>query len=433
VVDEFWAELQKQGGPNCAPPATSAGKFVMMHAARGQLLLVGALARDVPAYLVIELLDRVGGLLELYLKELNEDALRANFVTVYQLLDEIIDNGFPLHTEPNVLQELVMQPGKMESMMASVTGASHVRGALPESTNSIAPWRRSGVRYAANELYLDLVERLDATVDGRNGVLQRADVWGEAQCNCQLSGVPRLTLSFTSPHILEDVSLHPAISRDRWERERVMSFVPPDGKFELFSYHVTRTNQLPIYVTPVISFASSTPTFSSSSSSSAIGSSVSSYGGAGHTSSHISSSNGSEGAGGSVDGVGHVSITLGARPTEGKPVEDVSVRMPLPESTINAALTATVGVAVFDERTKEVTWKVGRIPKDKNLVLSGTVTLGAGRSHRDLSISLFVGFKVTMYSSSGLKVASLRVENEEHQPYKGVRSITKSGVFEVRC
>ena len=57
---------------------------------------------------------------------------------------------------------------------------------------------------------------------------------------------------------------------------------------------------------------------------------------------------------GSVDGVGHVSITLGARPTEGKPVEDVSVRMPLPESTINAALTATVGVAVFDERTKEV-------------------------------------------------------------------------------
>ena len=40
-----------------------------------------------------------------------------------------------------------------------------------------------------------------AQVDGRNGVLQRADVWGEAQCNCQLSGVPRLTLSFTSPHI----------------------------------------------------------------------------------------------------------------------------------------------------------------------------------------------------------------------------------------
>lgn len=195
VVDEFWAELQKQGGPNCAPPATSAGKFVMMHAARGQLLLVGALARDVPAYLVIELLDRVGGLLELYLKELNEDALRANFVTVYQLLDEIIDNGFPLHTEPNVLQELVMQPGKMESMMASVTGASHVRGALPESTSSIAPWRRSGVRYAANELYLDLVERLDATVRSRTDRHTLCPSVG----NSSTASVPLVWLSVAAP------------------------------------------------------------------------------------------------------------------------------------------------------------------------------------------------------------------------------------------
>ena len=90
--------------------------------------------------------------------------MRANFVTVYQLLDEVIDNGAPLHTEPNVLQELVMQPGKMEAMMASVTGASHVRGALPESTTSLAPWRRTSVRYAASEFYIDLNERLDVTV-----------------------------------------------------------------------------------------------------------------------------------------------------------------------------------------------------------------------------------------------------------------------------
>ena len=50
-----------------------------------------------------------------------------------------------------------------------------------------------------------------------------------------------------------------------------------------------------------------------------------------------------------------------------------------------------------------------------------------------LSLSLFVGFKMVMFSASGLKVASLRVENEEHQPYKGVRSITRAGRFEVRC
>ena len=49
-------------------------------------------------------LCRIADLLELYLKELTEDALRDNFITVFQLLDEMIDNGAPLHTEANVLQ-----------------------------------------------------------------------------------------------------------------------------------------------------------------------------------------------------------------------------------------------------------------------------------------------------------------------------------------
>ena len=88
---------------------------------------------------------------------------------------------------------------------------------------------------------------------------------------------------------------------------------------------------------------------------------------------------------------------------------------------------------MYDPIAKEVEWHIGRIPKDKLPVLSGTVLLGPGRSARELSLSLFVTFKVTMYSASGLKVASLRVENEEYQPYKGVRSITRAGTFEVRC
>lgn len=419
ALDEFWSVLTKAGGMAAAPPAQNTGRLTMVHARRGPLLLVGALSRDVPVLLAISLLHRVGDLLELYLKELTEDALRANFVTVYQLLDEIIDNGAPLHTEPNVLQQLVMQPGKMDSIVASVTGGSQIKAALPESTNSSAPWRRPGVKYAANEFYMDLIERLDAVVDGRNGVLQRAEVWGQAMCTSLLSGMPRLTLSFTSPHIIEDASLHACVGRDRWERERVMSFTPPDGKFELFGYHVTRTNQLPIYCTPNISFVpSSTPPPPSQG------------GGAGGESAGGEPSAGGAASGG---GVGHVQITLGARPTEGRAVEDVTMRMPLPASCISSSLTASVGGVVYDPITREVEWHIGKIPKDNLPILNGTVLLGPGRSARELSISLFVTFKVSMYSASGLKVASLRLENEEYQPYKGVRSITRAGTFEVRC
>jgi len=422
-LNEWWQALQSAKGTP-GPPAAQLGGLVLVHITRGTLALVGALGRDAPVLLAIELLHRVGDLLELYVKELTEDALRANFVTVYQLLDEIIENGTPLHTEPNVLQQLVMQPSKMESMVASVMGTSQVRDALPESTSSSSPWRRTGVRYATNELYLDLHERLDVVIDGRNGVLQHAEVYGEAMCNCMLSRMPRLTLTFTAPHIIEDASLHVCANRERWERDRVVSFVPPDGKFELFSYRVGRINHLPIYVTPNISFEErSAPWPVEGAAAASAGSAADGGDGAG------GSRGGDEGYG----GIGHISVALGAKPTDGKVVEDVMVRIPLPASTISAPLTASVGSVVYDAQSNEVRWQIGKIPKEKLPVLNGTVVLGPGRSARELALSLFVAFRVVMFSASGLKVSSLRVENEEHQPYKGVRSIVRAGRFEVRC
>ena len=173
ALDELWKTLE---GAGLAAPALQLPDLLPVHVARGKVVLVGVLRRDAPVLLAVQLLHRMGDLLELYLKELSEESLRANFVTVYQLLDEIIENGTPLHTEPNVLQQLVMQPGKMDSIVASMMGTSQVRDALPESMGGSSPWRRSGVRYATNELYLDLHERLDVLVDGRNGLIQCAEV-----------------------------------------------------------------------------------------------------------------------------------------------------------------------------------------------------------------------------------------------------------------
>lgn len=40
---------------------------------------------------------------------------------------------------------------------------------LPEATSSIVPWRRTGVKYSTNEIYLDIIEEIDQTID-RQGV-----------------------------------------------------------------------------------------------------------------------------------------------------------------------------------------------------------------------------------------------------------------------
>lgn len=37
-----------------------------------------------------------------------------------------------------------------------------------------------------------------------------------------------------------------------------------------------------------------------------------------------------------------------------------------------------------------------------------------------------------MFSTSGLKINSVNIMNEAYKPYKGVKSITQSGKFQIR-
>lgn len=40
-----------------------------------------------------------------YFKELEEESIRDNFIVVYELLDELVDFGYPQVTEPKILKE----------------------------------------------------------------------------------------------------------------------------------------------------------------------------------------------------------------------------------------------------------------------------------------------------------------------------------------
>jgi hypothetical protein len=43
-----------------------------------------------------------------YFKELEEESIRDNFVIVYELLDEMMDFGYPQTTESKILQEYAL-------------------------------------------------------------------------------------------------------------------------------------------------------------------------------------------------------------------------------------------------------------------------------------------------------------------------------------
>merc|ERR1739848_227081 len=98
---------------------------------------------------------------------------------------------------------------------------------------------------------MDFIEKLDLVVGPGNSIISTF-INGAVECSCELSGMPDLTLTFTSPNLLESVQLHRCVRIHRFQKDRIVSFVPPDGKFTLLRFRIPGSNSLPIVVTPEI-------------------------------------------------------------------------------------------------------------------------------------------------------------------------------------
>jgi hypothetical protein len=58
-----------------------------------------------------QVLYRIVAMFQDYLGAFDEQSVRDNFVLIYELLDELIDFGYPQHTGPEVLKLYVTQKG----------------------------------------------------------------------------------------------------------------------------------------------------------------------------------------------------------------------------------------------------------------------------------------------------------------------------------
>nr|GMD96675.1 AP-3 complex subunit mu [Ipomoea batatas] len=320
-----------------------------------------------------------------YLGGLNEDLVKDNFVIAYELLDEMIDNGFPLTTEPNILREMIAPPNIVSKMLSVVTGSSsNVSNTLPGATATCVPWRKTDLKHTSNEVYVNLVEEMDAIIN-KEGTLVKCEVYGEIEVNSQLSGIPDLTLSFANPSILNDVQFHPCVRLRPWESNQILSFVPPDGHFKLTSYRVKKLKSTPIYVKPQLS---------------------------------------------SDSGTCRISLLVGIKNDPGKPIDDVSVQFQLPNCVLSADLSSNLGtVNILTDKT--CCWSIGRIPKDKSPSLSGTLVLESGLKRLHVFPTFRVGFKIMGTALSGLKIDKLDIRNLPTCPYKGFRALTRAGEYQV--
>ncbi|CAN1219385.1 AP-3 complex subunit mu [Linum perenne] len=162
----FWDQLLSEGDSFKQQPVIASPTHYLFQVVREGITFLACTQVEMPPLMAIEFLGRVADVLSDYLEGLNEDVLKDNFIIVYELLDEMIDNGFPLTTEPNILREMIAPPNIVSKMLSVVTGnSSNVSETLPGATSSCVPWRTTDIKYANNEVYVDLVEEMDAIIN----------------------------------------------------------------------------------------------------------------------------------------------------------------------------------------------------------------------------------------------------------------------------
>lgn len=159
---------------------------------------------------------------------------------------------------------------------------------IPAAVTNAVSWRKEGIRYRKNEVFLDVIESVNLLVSSRglfkwsypsftlhgqvskNGQVLQSEIVGSVKMKVRLTGMPELRLglndkvlfentgskmngsiaSGTIDHSpfhpgtrskaveLEDVKFHQCVRLSRFENDRTISFIPPDGEFELMSYRL---------------------------------------------------------------------------------------------------------------------------------------------------------------------------------------------------
>lgn len=323
---------------------------------------------------------------------------------------EILDFGYPQNTETDTLKMYITTEGvKSERTMEDSSRITM------QATGALS-WRRSDIRYRKNEAFVDVIEDVNLLMSATGTVL-RADVNGQIVMRAYLSGTPeckfglndRLLLdgdSLSAPSgntagtkatkaaagsvTLEDCQFHQCVKLGKFDADRIISFVPPDGEFELMRYRATENVNLPFKVHAIVN---------------EVGKSKVEY-----------------------------SIAIKANYGSKLFATNVIVRVPTPLNAARITERVSQGKAKYEPEQNNIVWKIPRFSGQSEYVLSAEASLTSMTNQKTWSRPpLSLSFSLLMFTSSGLLVRYLKVfEKSNYGSVKWVRYMTRAGSYEIR-
>lgn len=402
-------------------PVALVDGFSFLYIRLDSIYVVGATSVNANVSIIFQFLYDLVDVLRAYFDgKIDEHALGNNFTLVYELLDEVMDHGFPQITAANVLQEYIKTTDKdVSSMIARFkslrTSRDKPGGSPSKKPNQIThaitgkmDWRpppSSNYVYQKNEVYLDVLESINLLMSRTGDVLQMsAD--GQVLMKSLLSGMPecrigindklcldpkQLTSSKSSNYIkLSDVKLHRCVRLGKFDEDRSILFVPPDGDFELMKYTVSSVI-LPFHIFPNVI----------------------------------------ERGGSRVE----YEIKVEAKFNANMYSQDIVIDIPCPDNVSKCNVKVNLGKCKYQPTNHVMTWKIKKMYGNQCALLKGEVILT--RLIRDKSWGrppIKMNFEVRMLAASGMKIRYLKVteQNLGYKCAKWVRYITSAGNYQIR-
>lgn len=197
-------------------------------------------------------MHRLREVLCVYLGELEEESIRDNFVIIYELLDETMDFGYPQITDADILLKYIRTDAHKLTRRGAAGASASSALAPPDAVTNAVSWREPGIMHKRNEVFLDVVEKVHMLVAPSGAVLSSA-ISGAVEMRTYLTGMPDLKLGLNERAMLaaagkavrgkavdlEDVKFHRCVRLTDYERDKVISFIPPDGPFTLMTYRIS--------------------------------------------------------------------------------------------------------------------------------------------------------------------------------------------------
>ncbi|VDP08727.1 unnamed protein product [Schistosoma mattheei] len=146
-------------------PISIVARTSFFHVKRANIWICAVARRNVNAAMVFQLLHALLNLMKDYFGRVTEENIKNNFVLIYEILDgkltfylifvtEVIDYGYGQNTDTGILKSLITQAGTR-------TATKEETAQITNQVTGQIGWRREGIKYRRNELFLDIMESVN--------------------------------------------------------------------------------------------------------------------------------------------------------------------------------------------------------------------------------------------------------------------------------